>query len=246
MKKRQLRTGRVLIAALTALVLIIAVAAGINFIPMLAMKPLATGPISGTDILAVSSGRNNLFLLPTDEGYIAIDAGTNADTVQKGLTQLDIDPADIAYVLLTHSDYDHVAALTIFPNAQICLGKDELPLVNGAAKRNLFSRNTLPAEIKLSELTLLTNGQELTIGEYTVRCLKVPGHTPGSMVYAVNSQYLFTGDAFQVKNDTVKLHPYTMSKTNAKASLQMIKAMLVKGRTVFTAHYGYFAAESLK
>lgn len=243
MKGKRLRTGRVVV---TAAVIVAAVCAGLNFSPMLSMKPLDTGPIPGTDILALRSGTVNMFLLPTSDGYIVIDAGKNKAAVQSGLSKLNVSPLDITGVLLTHSDYDHTAALSLFKNARICMSGDELQMVDHTTKRNAFSRNSLPDKIDTAKVNLLADGQELAIGGHIIRCIQAPGHTLGSMIYLVDGQYLFSGDAVQVKNDALKTHPYTMDKAGALESLQMIKGMLSAGCLVFTAHYGYYAGESLK
>jgi glyoxylase-like metal-dependent hydrolase (beta-lactamase superfamily II) len=241
MKKKRAKV-LIIIAAVAVVIIIGAI---INFYPLFFMRTLATGPIPGTDIFAVKSSICDMYLVKTADGYIAIDAGSNLGVVQKGLKQLEIDPADIAYVLLTHSDYDHVAALELFPNALICLSEDELPLVDGSAKRSNSSGNVLPAGIETAELRLLGNAQELFLGEDTIRCFKAPGHTLGSMMYLLNDVYLFSGDALMISGDVVKPHPFTMDTELARQSIGLIEGMPNENLYIFTAHYGSHTAKDL-
>jgi len=241
MKKKRAKIW-IIIAAVIGVILLVAV---INFYPMLSMKPLSTGLIPGTDIYAVRTNINDMFLIKTAGGYIAIDAGASANAVQRGLEQLKIDAADIFYVLLTHSDFDHTAALGLFANAQICLGEDELQLLDGSAKRNSSGANSLPEGIDIQSLGLLYGGQMLYFGEDTILCLKAPGHTPGSMLYVLNGAYIFSGDAFRVSGKTIKTHPFTMDEEQSLLSISLIDDMLGKSRMVFTAHYGVHPAADL-
>ena len=236
------------------------------YYPIMAMFPAETGYWEDTDIAVVNSGSSSFFLLPCEEGYIAIDAGTNADKTAQALKQLEIDPADVSHVLLTHSDSDHTAALRLFPYAQFYMSENEKQMIDGSTKRNFFSKNSLPTKpLILDDLAFLRDGDTLNLGGRTVRCIETPGHTLGSMCFLVDDAYLFTGDAFQVKtkgnffmrststDPTFSLgfpgllivHPFTMDEETALASLAKLRELWPEGVMVFTAHYGIHRAENL-
>ena len=233
MKKRT-----VIIIAIAAAVIIVLAVAG----PYLSMKPAGTGEISGAGVYAVKDKIVSLYLIDMGDGFIAVDAGMDAGGVSDALAGLGITAAEITHVFLTHSDADHTAAVAIFTNAEICLSEDELRLLDGTTKRAGPAGNKLPGRDDLSGITLLGNNQKLTIGERTIECIKAPGHTPGSMLYLLDGKYLFTGDAFKAKNGARSVHPYTMDKKTASATIRSLDGLLSETEMILTAHYGCFPA----
>lgn len=242
MKSRKMKVILVIVIVL----LVIGGAALINFSPMFLMKPVETGQIKDTNIMAVKNGINSLYLLKGDDGWIVIDAGTDKEKVRLGLAILDIDPADVSHLFMTHSDYDHVGAMDLFKNAQIYIGEDEKQMTDGSVKRNLFQRNQFPAGVDQENISYLSDGEEVLAGGITVKTFKTPGHTRGSVSYLAGQQYLFTGDAFRVKDMTMMVHPFTMDKKTAEQSIEHIKSVKDQSVKVFTAHYGGFEAADLK
>lgn len=239
------KTWKKVLFIVLAVIVLIAVTVSAYVFPMLSMNPIETGEILNTGIYAIKNHSNNLFLVESADGYILVDAGSDADTIAKTLNQMFIDVLDVKYVLLTHSDYDHVASLTLFPNAQLLVSEDELQMVNGQTKRNVFSSNTLPSSIHSERLALLADGQELKLGEHTVICVKAPGHTLGSMVYLFDGKYLFTGDAFKVSDNVVDVHPFTMDRQISRESMRKLEDIIDKSQLVLTAHYGYYQTNAL-
>ena len=72
-KKPKKAKRRIIICAV-AVVLIAAVIALVNFYPILSMSPTGTGAVEGTEILSVRNSMNSIYLIPSGNGYIAIDA----------------------------------------------------------------------------------------------------------------------------------------------------------------------------
>ena len=240
------KTLKILLTGTLIAVLLIAAIGLIYVFPMMSMTPSETGKILDTGIFAVNNQLNCLYFIETDDGYIVIDAGSNANAVAQTLIEEGISPLDVKYVLLTHSDSDHVASLSLFTNAQIYMSEDELQMVDGTKKRNFIIRNSLPEDVNLSSLSLLKEGEQLNLGEHTIECIKVPGHTVGSMTYLLDGQYLFTGDAVKVKNNMMSIHPFTMDKKTAEESIQNLSELNNENILVITAHYGYYNASDLK
>ena len=241
------KTQKIFLMGILIAVLLIAAMGLMYVFPMMSMTPSETGEILDTGIFAVNNQLNCLYFIETDAGYIVIDAGSNAKAVEQTLIEKNISPLDVKYVLLTHSDSDHVASLPLFTNAQIYMSEDELRMVDGTIKRNIYGVfNFLPDDIKLSSLSLLKEGEQLNLGEHTVECIKVPGHTPGSMAYLLDGQYLFTGDAVKVKNNMMSIHPFTMDKKTAEESIRNLSELNNENILVITAHYGYYNESDLK
>jgi len=202
------------------------------------MNPVESGYISGTDILFLKDSICNVYLIKLEDGYIAIDAGASEKEVARLLKEYDIDPTQILYVFLTHSDSDHVAALGLFKNAKIYLPKAEVSLLSGALKRQPVVKNSLPDNIQLNDVTLLDDNDELHIEKYTIKALLTPGHTLGSMSYIFDEQYVYSGDAVRFKKGRMVLHPFTMNKKESKNSIEKIRVLYERGLTILTAHYG--------
>ncbi|MDR1700179.1 MAG: MBL fold metallo-hydrolase [Lachnoclostridium sp.] len=129
---------RVLLILVAALILIAGMGVFVSF-PLLTMRPAETGAISGTNIYAIQNNINAVYFIQTGSGHIMVDAGSDAKGIEAALKENGITIDSVKWIALTHSDYDHVAALSLFPTAKMYMGEDELPLVNSAVKRNAFS-----------------------------------------------------------------------------------------------------------
>ena len=202
------------------------------------MKPAKTGQIAGTNIYAVRNIIVGVYLIKTDSGYILIDAGLNKNRLKASLEKAGINNDDVKWILLTHSDSDHTAALNLFPNAEIHMSKDELPLINGTAKRNLFGGNRLPPGIDPDKITLLSDGQELLFSGVKVKCISAPGHTYGSMLYLFDNKYLFTGDALMISNGNIGVQPFSMDKELSRKTIEKLRETIESASIVLTSHYG--------
>ena len=188
------------------------------------------------NIFAVNDAFVNMFLLKDGDNYVAIDAGNNINTITTELKKLRINPEKVSAVLLTHSDGDHVGALTLFKNATIYLSKDEEQMINGKTARMMSKYNKIDTKI----YTLLNDQQTIRLGNLSVKGILTPGHTPGSMCYLVNGKYLFVGDAFGLKNGKVD-KPNMKYTGDMKTAIQSFDKIikLPKAQYIFTAHTGY-------
>jgi glyoxylase-like metal-dependent hydrolase (beta-lactamase superfamily II) len=225
---------------ITLTLIIAAGAAAFNLYPMLMMRPAETGVIPGTSITAVKNNRNAVFFVDTGNGYIMIDAGSNAESLKTITEALRIAAEEVKWIFLTHSDYDHVEALPLFPNAEVYMNAAELPLLNGIVKRNAFGGNSLPDGIHASGINRLVDGEVFSLGDTKIECVNSPGHTIGSMSYLVDGKYLFTGDAFMVNFESISVHPFTMDRELAEQSIGKLEEIVSACELVLTAHYGYF------
>lgn len=226
-------------AIITGVILAVAAISALAYVlPMLSMHPLATGKIAGTDILAIKNRINNLFFIPSGGDWIVIDAGSDADMVKQEMERLSIAGEKVKGVFLTHTDYDHVASLPLFPNAVIYMSEQEKQMIDGSTRRQFLKKNRLPGLHDSNKITYLPDNESVTIGTRKVRILWAPGHTKGAAVYGVDEKYLFTGDAFRVSNGDILVHPYTMDRKQAKDTICRIRDEKEKYEKTFTAHYG--------
>lgn len=226
-----------LLIVIAAIFLLFIGLALIYYIPMLLMPRPAAGQIHNTNIY-VAKDMAGVFLIKANDGYIMIDAGMSKKNIEKSLKDANMGTNEVKWIFLTHSDGDHVGALTLFPNANIYMSKDEIPLVNGSVKRSFMGYTSLPDGISIDRIIPLSNGQELLLNGTKVKCISAPGHTIGSMLYLIDESYLFTGDAFKIKNGNITVHPYTMDKNLSKKTIEQLKETISKSKIVITSHYG--------
>ena len=162
-------------------------------------KPLNTGRIDA-HVACVREWVANIFFYTKNGTTIMIDAGYNYARLREKMGWLDIDPADIRHILITHQDTDHVGALErdselLFRDATVYLGEIENRYLNGEARRKvMFGLYKLPPVKADNKRVTLTDGQVLDFDGIKVECILCPGHTWGHMVYLIDDAYLFTGD----------------------------------------------------
>jgi N-acyl homoserine lactone hydrolase len=99
-------------------------------------------------------------------------------------------------VILTHAHYDHAVNFTLFPNASVAIGDEELNWA--AAQPPGF--NPLP-ELYVRELVGLPRLRRIRPGETVLPGLTAraaPGHTPGHLIFVLDDYpvpVIFTGDS---------------------------------------------------
>ena len=198
------------------------------------MTPIESGKIID-EIYVLRDSIVNVYLYPLDSGYLMIDAGADKENFRKELADLNIAIDEVKAIFLTHSDYDHVAALPLFEDAVVYLSRQEEQMINGQQRRMIFQYN----EIATDEYTLLNDNQRIYFGDVSIRAIQTPGHTPGAMCYLINDRFLFTGDALSLKDGLVYefMKLATMDMDTHRKSIQKISD-LENIEYVFTAHHG--------
>ena len=177
----------------------------------------------------------NVFLIKSEDGYIAIDAGANSANVQQGLEFLKIAPEKVTAIFLTHTDMDHVGSIQLFKNAKVYISSAEEQMINGKTARafgSLMNSLNVPYE-------KLQKNQAIDISGVSVKGILTPGHTPGHMCYLVDGKYLFTGDTLSLKNGKAELFSeiFDMDQKEEAESIKQL-ALLPNIKYMFTAHHG--------
>ncbi len=126
------------------------------------------------------------WLIRTDAGHVLIDTlyGPFVDQLLENLDTLDVDLADIKYVLMTHGHFDHVGgAATLksrLPDAQFVMtqaGWDEA--ARNAAESQIGRR---PWDMIQPEI-VISDGDTIELGGNTFTAIETPGHTWGTTSY---------------------------------------------------------------
>ena len=150
--------------------------------------------------------------------HVMVDAGIDGDEVAAALAELDVTPADIDLVLITHVDRDHVAGLILqmgdgvlaYPNARHAidaglwaeLHEDET--YNGLPKHLQRLFRALVA--RMEDRIILCHGEEALADEFDgITFVPCPGHRPGHGAYefattgeddSETEPFVHVGDAF--------------------------------------------------
>ena len=191
-------------------------------------KPLNTGWIDER-VACVREWVANIFFYTKNGVTVMIDAGYNYGRLREKMGWLDIDPAFIHHILITHQDTDHVGALErdserLFRDAKVYIGEIENRYLTGETRRRVIhGLYKLPMVKMDNEKVLLKDGQIFNIGDIKIECILVPGHTWGHMVYLVDDEYLFTGDTIWFGADGGYSFISTLAENNRLAVRSLAK-----------------------
>lgn len=166
--------------------------------------------------------RINWYVIEADDGLTIVDAGLPAHWPQitNWLHENDHTLDDIAAVLLTHADVDHVgfASTLLDRGVPVYCHPDDRPLLRGQPQsppgwmlRNLWRprffayvlemvRDGVRSVEPIADFEPLAHGDDLPVpGE--PRVIFAPGHTPGSCALFIESRdVLFCGDVLATRN----------------------------------------------
>ena len=107
------------------------------------------------------------------------------DTVTSHLERLDIDPARVRYVVLSHLHFDHSGGLHQIPNATLVVQQREWA---AGADDEIAARYFLPRRyFSLGHKVQQVDGEHDLFGDGSVVCVPSFGHTPGHQSVRVRS-----------------------------------------------------------
>jgi len=136
----------------------------------------------------------NCYLLVAGGHAAVVDPSADANTIRNILQQKY--GASLDYILLTHGHFDHIVSvdsLRDLLSVPLCVHKRDAEMLLDSHKNAFFTlfrkeRVYRPAE------RLLEDGDELTLGDESIRVISTPGHSQGSVCYLCNNEFLITGD----------------------------------------------------
>ena len=212
-------------------------------------KPLNTGFIDKR-VSCVREYVANIYFYTKDGYTIMIDAGYNYDRLAEKMRWLNINPKDIKDILITHQDTDHVGAIEkgsdgLFSESTIYIGRIENEYLEHRKRRKVFwGLYKLPRVHIDNKKVLIDEGQEFYIENIKVEAFLVPGHTWGHLVYLIDDEYLFTGDAIWLGADGgyAFLNTLAEDRNLQMKSLKKLEEILRKRNLnlkIITGHTGW-------
>ena len=142
------------------------------------IETLIVGPL-GTNCYIVSSGKEA-------KQALVIDPGAKPEAIQEALAG-----REAAAVLLTHGHFDHTGALWFFEGTPIYIHPaDDIMLTDSAWSMAdwVQDRRKRPAATHFVQ-----EGNQLSLAGLEITVLHLPGHSKGSVAYAIGNT-LFSGD----------------------------------------------------
>lgn len=114
-------------------------------------------------------------------------SGKNLGSLDEGLKKLGLEFADIDTILLTHSDFDHLALAKKFPRARVVIQKAELEFARNCDAYPWFKALRLDIYPQLIEGLKFEVVEGDTRIDDNIELLFSPGHTPGGQSIAVKT-----------------------------------------------------------
>ena len=154
-------------------------------------------------------GPSAAYVVATSEGLMLIDSGLAQDAavLKSEMASLGLDWKRVRAILLTHVHGDHsggAQALRQATGARVYAGKGDVPvLLAGGPREAFYSTFYMPDHPPHATQVdvALEGGETIALGDVRVRAIGAPGHTPGSMCYAMERKgyrAFFAGDVIMM------------------------------------------------
>jgi glyoxylase-like metal-dependent hydrolase (beta-lactamase superfamily II) len=199
----------------------------------------------------IPADRAQFFFTPTllNDGtnLVLFDTGLNPEGITAALAAAGITPDQITHVVLTHMHGDHIGGLVgangpTFANAAYVTGAIEHNFWSGQENEG-FNTAVRPLS---DRMTMLDDGGTVAPG---ITAMLAPGHTPGHMVYMIESD----GQRLAITADTANHYVWSLArpdwevrfdadKAAAAATRRTVFGMLAADRVPFIGYHMPFPA----
>jgi len=138
--------------------------------------------------------QSNCYIVSFDDKCVIIDAGDSADFILNEIISKKLKPNAI---LATHGHFDHLLAageMQLSYNIPFYISKKDSFLLKRAKETADYYLGFKNDVIKIKNIKDI-NSKEIKIKNLTIKVIKTPGHTPGSVCFYIEKEkLLFTGD----------------------------------------------------
>lgn len=188
------------------------------------IKAFSSGPLyTNAMVLSCESSKKAAIIDPAPESFSSL-----VEYIQSN----DLDPA---YILLTHSHFDHIGDLkktkNYFKVPVYVHDFDKANVLEPGADGIPFFSTIPPTEVDGS----LVDGQFLELGSLKIKVIHTPGHSPGGVCFYIKEQKLLISGDTLFKGSIGNLSLPTSSPKDMRASLQTL-AKLPAETAVYPGH----------
>lgn len=159
------------------------------------------------------------------------------------LAELDVKPADVTYVAVSHTHGDHVGNVDMFPASMLLIQKAEVDWAFAEGKQPPFKKER-PMKLLSGDLDVFGDG--------SVTILSTPGHTPGHQSLLVHlgktGWIVLTGDAAHFKDnwDNDRVPGFNTSAEQTHASHARLAKIVADKKAALWINHDLPTFESLK
>lgn len=183
-------------------------------------------------------GLSTCVLIRTEGHTLLFDTGAHGiiKTLQKSLAELHVEPEEVDTIFLSRLHYDHLNNVAYFPNAKIICGRREWEYATQTKDEWTPLESILYLQRERT-VELVEDNQEILPG---MRALWVPGHTPGQMALAIDTEegvLVLAGDS--VKNRSELELEFSDQYVDQEASTNSIRRIKKMAYKVLPGHDGY-------
>ena len=144
---------------------------------------------------------SNCYLVEDSGEALIIDPSAAASAILRRLREDGCTPVGI---LLTHGHFDHIMSVDTLrqaePDLKVYIHEADAPMLTEADK-NGFSFFFRQDRVWRAAETLLSDGDEIKVGNATFTVIHTPGHSPGSVCYLCEAEgIMLTGDTLFADN----------------------------------------------
>ena len=186
-----------------------------------------------------------IYLVHFADGAALIDAGSGraSDRVLMNIAAAGVLPEQVQYLLLTHCHYDHTGGAAGFRQHfgwRVAIHSLEATALetgdNKLSAASWYGDHLAPCPVDVR----LADGDRIRLAEREIQVIHIPGHSPGSLAYLVESEgrrVLFAQDVHG------PIHPALLSnRTDYQASLRKLQAL--QADILCEGHYGVFVGQA--
>jgi glyoxylase-like metal-dependent hydrolase (beta-lactamase superfamily II) len=194
---------------------------------------------------------SNCYLIKHPQGYLMWETGVGdelaalpegrgsftrwrlARTLASQLADLGLKPSDIKYVAASHTHFDHIGNVELFPSAMLLVQKAEYEWPNP------LGVGRFKPEHPVTKL----EGDHDVFGDGSATLLSTPGHTPGHQSILVrlarSGPILISGDAVHFKEnwDAQRVPSFNVDRDKTLASMERIAGILAQQKAQLWIHH---------
>ncbi|WP_254538208.1 MBL fold metallo-hydrolase [Halomarina litorea] len=203
-----------------------------------------------------TAGYGSVYVLDAERPAI-VETGTGAhhDRILDALVSLDIDPASVEVLAVTHVHLDHAGGAghlaRACPNAEVVVHEAGAPhlvdpsrIAEGtrAAVGDLWAFYVDPVPVPESRVRAVADGERVDLGDHQLEVHHVPGHAPHQVIYHdPANEAVFTGDAAGVWVPSLgrtekTTPPWSFDLEQSLADLRTIRDL--DPETLLFSHFG--------